>query len=68
MSRESKQLFMKDYERIVRKHGVYVGACGCCNSPWLVSRDEWPSEDPETHIEANIEDLNEDADSDGKTP
>lgn len=27
--------FINDYMKLVKKHGVYIKACGCCNSPWV---------------------------------
>ncbi len=29
--------FLGEYEELVKKYGLYIGACGCCGSPWLVS-------------------------------
>ncbi|RLG42596.1 MAG: hypothetical protein DRO05_00535 [Thermoproteota archaeon] len=31
--------FFNEYKKICQKYGVYVGACGCCDSPWLVESD-----------------------------
>lgn len=29
--------FLGEYKELVKKYGLYIGACGCCGSPWLVS-------------------------------
>ena len=29
--------FLGEYKELVKKYGFYIGACGCCGSPWLVS-------------------------------
>ena len=31
MSKEIE--FLKDYEKVCRKHGFYLHGCGCCESP-----------------------------------
>jgi len=31
--------FLVDLEAVYRKHGLIVGACGCCDSPFLDERD-----------------------------
>jgi hypothetical protein len=36
MSNEERlTAFLADYEALCRKHGLCVGACGCCNGPWV---------------------------------
>jgi len=27
--------FIRDYKKICVKYGIYVSACGCCDSPWM---------------------------------
>lgn len=27
-------LFLDEYELLIRKHGIFIGGCGCCNSPF----------------------------------
>ena len=39
-SLEQTQEFFEEYEALCRKHGLHIGACGCCDSPWLVKVDE----------------------------
>ena len=29
-------LFLKEYKELIEKYQMYIGACGCCGSPWLV--------------------------------
>ena len=33
--------FCKEYKEIVEKYGLYVGACGCCNSPYIKQIQHW---------------------------
>ena len=32
--------FLKEYERLCRKHGLYLHGCGCCGSPNLIELEE----------------------------
>jgi len=43
--------FLKEYEELCRKYGVYVSACGCCLSPWMVLAKS------EKEIREHIDDL-----------
>jgi len=29
--------FLKEYFELCKKYDLYIGACGCCNSPWVTS-------------------------------
>jgi len=41
--------FLREYEKLCKKYGVFIDACGCCNSPWMVlAKDEL---DIDLHIE-----------------
>ncbi len=31
-----RQAFLTELRDLTLKHNVIIGACGCCNSPWLV--------------------------------
>jgi len=42
--------FLDKYEELCKEYGVYVGACGCCNSPWLVKGYEKEIEEHITHL------------------
>ena len=33
--------FLEDLNEISRKHGVYIGGCGCCMSPYLLDRENY---------------------------
>ena len=37
------EAFLREYEALIRKHGVFIGGCGCCDSPFM----EWFSGHPE---------------------
>lgn len=30
-----KQQFLAELTELTRKHGISIGGCGCCGSPWL---------------------------------
>ena len=32
---QREQLFLLELAALTRKHGVSIGGCGCCGSPWL---------------------------------
>ena len=32
--------FLRDLEKVYAKHGLIVGACGCCNSPFVAVHEE----------------------------
>ena len=34
----TKREFLEEYMELCHKHSCYVGACGCCESPWIVER------------------------------
>ena len=58
MSKSERYMnFLREYEKLCRKYGVYVGACGCCDSPWIVlAKDET---DIDLHIEHLIREYKE---------
>lgn len=31
---DKKDLFLKELSKLSKKHKVYIGGCGCCNSPY----------------------------------
>lgn len=35
MDDEKVAAFLADLSELSRRHGIKVGACGCCGSPWL---------------------------------
>jgi len=45
--------FLKEYEALCKKYGLFVSACGCCDSPWVVVADS------EKEIDEHIEHLRE---------
>jgi hypothetical protein len=32
---DRKEAFVKELTNLSRKHGIYIGGCGCCGSPSL---------------------------------
>lgn len=60
---EPKKLeaFLKDYQKIVKKHQLAISACGCCQSPWVCKIDSLgnfhsdrpPLEDHLEHLKEN---------------
>jgi hypothetical protein len=55
--------FLDGYAELVKKYGIQIGSCGCCNSPWPEHATEWdrdagarrPMTDAE--VDAMIDDL-----------
>jgi hypothetical protein len=31
--------FLEELTELSKKHGIYIAACGCCGSPWLLRFD-----------------------------
>lgn len=31
--------FLNELTELTNKYGLYISACGCCNSPWIVDTD-----------------------------
>jgi len=38
--KERLKKFLEEYTKICKKYGYCINACGCCNSPWIVSFDD----------------------------
>ena len=36
---EKEEAFLVEYLELCTKHKTTVGACGCCNSPWIIGPD-----------------------------
>lgn len=36
--------FLRDLNALVSKHGLVIGGCGCCGSPWVVDAPENPED------------------------
>lgn len=36
--------FLSDLKELTVKHGVVIGGCGCCGSPWLMTAPKNPEE------------------------
>lgn len=32
--------FLKDLTKLSLKHGITIGGCGCCGSPWLMGHEK----------------------------
>ena len=37
---ETLEAFVADLNALADKHGLVVGGCGCCGSPWVVAREK----------------------------
>jgi len=35
LTQEQIDLFLKDLAALTNKHGILIGGCGCCDSPWI---------------------------------
>lgn len=42
--------FLDEYKKLCLKHGVFLDACGCCNSPWVTKVDPTEDNELETHF------------------
>ena len=48
METDKRELFLMEYEDLCKKHRMLVSACGCCNSPQIITEDEiksWKAEE-----------------------
>ena len=34
---ELKNQFLAELTELTKKHGIAIGGCGCCGSPWITS-------------------------------
>lgn len=62
IKKEKLNKFLEDYKELCEKHGLFIDACGCCRSPWVVhNNDEKRSTKfvPKKSIEDNINHLRE---------
>jgi len=32
--------FLKEYQYLCNNYGLYIHACGCCSSPFIVEKEE----------------------------
>lgn len=40
MDEDKKRRFLTDLTAVSRQHGIVIGGCGCCGSPWVDDMDE----------------------------
>lgn len=33
-------MYLKELSKLSIKYDLYIGGCGCCGSPWVVSGDD----------------------------
>ena len=38
--KEAIKAFYEEYAKLCYRHNMYIGACGCCHSPWITSGKE----------------------------
>jgi len=50
----TERAFLEEYKELVRKYGVCVDACGCCQSPFLGSCDQTQVDDHIKHLGKSI--------------
>lgn len=49
---EGLEAFLAELTELSRKHGIVIGGCGCCGSPWVYKKDVL---DTERYISENGE-------------
>lgn len=49
MAESKEKEFLDEYAKLVAKYGLFVGSCGCCNSPWIANLED-ADEDPIKHL------------------
>ena len=60
---EREAAFLVRYEALCREFGVFIGACGCCGSPWVTTATPQDDEsarkfkESDDAIDANIKHL-----------
>lgn len=52
-----KEEFLADLRAVYVKHGVWLEACGCCDSPWIQNPGTMYPRPAEKHIDRAIEHL-----------
>jgi len=53
---KKREDFIKELEALFRKYRMTIGACGCCNSPWIVEAEN------DEDIEFSIKHFRDDGD------
>lgn len=51
---KKEEEFLKEYEKVCKKHQFIINSCECCESPWIISLDKLEynySETLKQHIE-----------------
>ena len=58
VDKAAKRRFLDEYEGLVKKHGLMIESCGCCQSPWVVTVGDDPyGRPPEKHIADHLTSL-----------
>jgi hypothetical protein len=50
--------FLAELKPLMIKHEVFIGGCGCCDSPYLVLMEDSPYKTVAEAAEESVDDLN----------
>jgi hypothetical protein len=50
MTQNQLDEFLNDYKQLLIKHNVDIGACGCCESPWVTAATKKNIDDAIEHL------------------
>lgn len=40
MKQGKRREFLQEYYQLITKYRLFIGACGCCDSPWIAEMDD----------------------------
>jgi hypothetical protein len=64
LTKEQVKEFVKDLNKLTAKHGVVIGGCGCCSSPYLYLLEKARKDGKYSFHPENFDDLKWKSDTD----